>query len=277
MIGHIEVADSSGLSSRYYSRPHKHYDCELLCVSSGAVKVSLPQRPYVLHEGDVMAICPGVVHTISKVESKSDFISVIADIDKASAAKELFEAFETMLSYANEKHSERLVIRSFREPELLKMFKDCLREGSSDEWGSYVSLEATFAKLVVQIIRMWRRTGLFDSVSRVLDEKLTLEKVSDYIDKHFDEPLRVETLAKMCDMSYSHFARCFKASNGVSCKEYIERIRVERAKSLLMTTDYDISFISQELGFSDCSHLIRIFKKQCGITPKKYRESVKDI
>ncbi len=277
MIGHIEVANSQELSSRHYSRPHKHDSCELICVSSGAVKVSLPQRPYVLHEGDVMTICPGVVHTISKVESKSDFISVIPNFDKSSATKELIEVFGIMLSYANEKHSERLVIRSFREPELKRMFEECLHEVKNDEWGSITALEANLVRLLVRVVRMWRRTGLFDSVSHILDEKLSLDMVSDYIDKHYDEPLRVEALATMCDMSYSHFARSFKALNGVSCKEYIEEVRVERAKRLLLTTDYDISFISQELGFSDCSHLIRIFKKQCGTTPKKYRESVKNI
>ena len=58
---------------------------------------------------------------------------------------------------------------------------------------------------------------------------------------------------------------------GQSCKEYIEFIRISKVKDLLLFTDFDLSYISQKTGFSDCSHLIRTFKKKTGITPKHFR------
>ncbi|MGN1090834.1 MAG: helix-turn-helix domain-containing protein [Huintestinicola sp.] len=44
-----------------------------------------------------------------------------------------------------------------------------------------------------------------------------------------------------------------------------------KAEELLLFTDYDLNYISQETGFSDCSHLIKSFKKYRGITPKQFR------
>ena len=56
-----------------------------------------------------------------------------------------------------------------------------------------------------------------------------------------------------------------------SCKEYIEAMRIYKVEELLLFTQYDLSRISQETGFSDCSHMIKSFKKRRGITPKQFR------
>ena len=67
-------------------------------------------------------------------------------------------------------------------------------------------------------------------------------------------------------MSYSNFARSFRQLYNQSCKEYIEFIRLNRVADLLIFTDLDLNYISQETGFSDCSHLIRSFKQWKGMT-----------
>ena len=81
----------------------------------------------------------------------------------------------------------------------------------------------------------------------------------------------------MCNMSYSYFAKNFKQYYGRSCKEYIEFIRVSKAADLLLFTDFDLSYISQETGFSDSSHLIKIFRKWKGVTPKQFKKQHMEI
>jgi YesN/AraC family two-component response regulator len=58
---------------------------------------------------------------------------------------------------------------------------------------------------------------------------------------------------------------------GVSCKEYIECFRIFKVEDFLLFTDFDLTYISQETGYSDCSHMIKQFKKYRGITPKQFR------
>ena len=55
-----------------------------------------------------------------------------------------------------------------------------------------------------------------------------------------------------------------------SCKEYIEFVRINRVTDLLLFTNLDLTYISQETGFSDCSNLIRTFRKWKGCTPRQW-------
>ena len=74
-------------------------------------------------------------------------------------------------------------------------------------------------------------------------------------------------------MQHELFLLCQKVPPALrpSCKEYIEYIRVTKAEDLLLFSDYDLTYISQETGFSDCSHMIKTFRKYKNITPKQYR------
>ena len=72
-------------------------------------------------------------------------------------------------------------------------------------------------------------------------------------------------------MSYSYFAKKFHELYGQSYKDYIEFIKLSKVKALLLFTNFDLNYISQETVFSDCSHLIRTFRKKTGITPKQFR------
>ncbi len=99
----------------------------------------------------------------------------------------------------------------------------------------------------------------------------SIETITEYIDAHSDQPLKVEQLAIRCNMSYSFFAKQFRQIYGRSCKEYIEYIRVIKTEDMLLYTDYDMTYISQAAGFSDCSHMIKTFRKYKNITPKQFR------
>ncbi|MGO5037931.1 helix-turn-helix domain-containing protein [Roseburia faecis] len=55
-------------------------------------------------------------------------------------------------------------------------------------------------------------------------------------------------------------------------KIYIEFIRMCKAEDLLISTGLDLNYISQETGFSDCSHFIKALKQKNGVTPKQYRK-----
>ncbi|MGK7913248.1 MAG: helix-turn-helix domain-containing protein [Synechococcus sp.] len=98
-----------------------------------------------------------------------------------------------------------------------------------------------------------------------------LQQILDFVDAHLEQELRLETLAQLLDMSQFHFSRLFKQSMGSSPYQYLIRQRVERAKSLLKTSDRPIVDIALECGFNSHSHLSKQFRQVTGITPKAYR------
>lgn len=129
-------------------------------------------------------------------------------------------------------------------------------------------------ELMILLVRRVKASGyelptIQDSSSR----EANINTITEYIDSHLDEELKVEDLASRCNMSYSYFAKCFHDLYGQTCKQYISFLRLCKAENMLMFTDYDLTYISQETGFCDCSHLIHAFKQKNGITPHQYRRA----
>ena len=68
-----------------------------------------------------------------------------------------------------------------------------------------------------------------------------------------------------------HFSRSFKQATGVGPQRYVIQRRLERAKRLLRSSHLSIALIAQEAGFVDQSHLTRLFRREIGVTPRRYR------
>lgn len=133
-------------------------------------------------------------------------------------------------------------------------------------------LRSSIIQLTVELLRIWREHGFTqESDSTEKEDDFSIHDVLMYIDTHSQENIRVDELAKMCHMSYSYFAKTFHRLYGQSCKEYIEFVRLSKVENLLLFTNYDLNYISNETGFADCSHLIRVFKRKYRMTPKQYR------
>ncbi|MBP3360628.1 MAG: helix-turn-helix transcriptional regulator [Clostridia bacterium] len=95
--------------------------------------------------------------------------------------------------------------------------------------------------------------------------------VLEYIEDNIDKKISIEELADICKMSKFHFLRKFKGVYSETPYMYITRMKVNKAKNLLVTTNDTIDEISIKVGFNDTNTFIRSFKKHTGKTPNKYR------
>ena len=91
-----------------------------------------------------------------------------------------------------------------------------------------------------------------------------------YIEEHFRDTLVAQEVAHHSDLSVSHLNRLFRQILHSSFNQYITARKIQEAQRLLTITQKSISEISQEIGFYDQSHFTRAFRKQTGITPRKY-------
>lgn len=93
-----------------------------------------------------------------------------------------------------------------------------------------------------------------------------------YIENNYQHPIKLNMVASLCDVSPSYFSKLFKKVTGENLINYINAIRVEQGKHLLLTTNKPIGNIAFETGFDDCGYFIKVFKKATGVTPSAYRE-----
>ncbi|MHB1154917.1 MAG: helix-turn-helix domain-containing protein [Eubacteriales bacterium] len=91
-----------------------------------------------------------------------------------------------------------------------------------------------------------------------------------YIEENFSNNITIEHLADNAGLSESHFFRLFKAYTSTSPYEYLTRVRIDKAKLLLNTTDNQIKFIAQAIGMHSVSRFIVQFKRITGVTPGQY-------
>lgn len=93
-----------------------------------------------------------------------------------------------------------------------------------------------------------------------------------YIYEHLHTRITLETLAKTCNLSAPYLSRLFKKETGFPVSEYILMKKLETAKSMLSSSDYSIAEISASLAFPSQSYFTNLLKKDCGLTPKQYRD-----
>jgi AraC family transcriptional regulator len=99
-----------------------------------------------------------------------------------------------------------------------------------------------------------------------------LRQIHDAIESRLSEPLRVRDLADLARVSEFHFLRAFKRSTGMPPHQYVTGRRIDRAKTLLSTTDLSVAEIAWRVGFSNTSHFNAQFRKHTGATPGAWRD-----
>lgn len=96
------------------------------------------------------------------------------------------------------------------------------------------------------------------------------KQVVEYIHEHLDYALSITELAAVAGLSPYHFTRSFKQTAGLSPHQYVLRVRIERAKTLLLQGEETLSALATRLGFADQSHFTRNFKRFVGVTPQDF-------
>lgn len=98
----------------------------------------------------------------------------------------------------------------------------------------------------------------------------------DYIDFHYMEEIGMSALAEKCSVSGSYLSALFSKELGMTLTGYILQARINRALVLLNTSTSSIQEIAASCGFSDPNYFTRVFKKTKGISPRQYRQLIKN-
>lgn len=96
---------------------------------------------------------------------------------------------------------------------------------------------------------------------------IRLNTVIQYIEQNYTEPISNKTLASLIHLSEDRFNHLFRESMGISPLNYMNEIRLKKAKHLLETGEYTVSEVALEVGFYDLNHFGRLFRKKYQCTP----------
>lgn len=154
--------------------------------------------------------------------------------------------------------------------DIMTYIKKYMKEYEDKVLGYEKILEGLETIITHTIIRSILNVNNSDNI---LDEKLGIEKVLEYMHQNFGEKISVNDLAKLASMSESHFIRTFKKETKVSPIDYLIKLRIDKAKKLLRSNSKIITEIAMECGFNSPSHFSTCFSRYMGMSPKEYQNS----
>jgi YesN/AraC family two-component response regulator len=105
-------------------------------------------------------------------------------------------------------------------------------------------------------------------------EPPTISRAKEFITEHQAEDISLGQVAKAVNTSTFYFCKMFKKATGLNFTNYLSRIRIERAKNLLLNPNLRVSEIAFEVGFQSLTHFNRVFKRIIGQSPTEYRHKL---
>lgn len=149
------------------------------------------------------------------------------------------------------------------------------------------SLPSNFNNFIIQLSKFETIEDINDEFFKIFEnivsklEKRNITKYDDLVNKIFktvqqdyaNHNLSIDSIAESVNMSPVYLGRLFKKLTSKSIADYINEVRLEKARYLLATTDYSINEIAEKTGFIKNTYFYTYFKKMHGITPNEYRQN----
>jgi AraC-like DNA-binding protein len=240
---------------------------------TGSARVAYPDGRMQLQPGKVgmQYMAPGVIYTIS-LTAGQQYRSVYFQTPSAMLEEltDTYPQIKDMLrtvkaSSGFSAHLPYIRLSAAMRSEIEKM-KNCPLTGQARA----LYYNNRISDVVIAYLDCMHRITLQDSRLILLHEK-EIDEFIERVDRCPEEHVNVEQRAHALGLTERALENAFKLKLGSTVKIYILQQRVEKAKQLLLATMHTVTDIAMEVGYSDPSYFIRVFKQTEGVTPGRYR------
>lgn len=156
-----------------------------------------------------------------------------------------------------------LTIRSFEDSEalfnLLSIYQKLSSDGNTE--GQKIVANAVFL--------LFRKNA--ESSGNKSKSIERMEQIKRYIEENYYKNIKMEDIADKFYINKNYMRTLFMEKIGISPKQYLQKIRMERAKYLLSSSNESIKLIANSVGYGDSLLFSKMFKQYCGVSPKEYR------
>lgn len=274
-IGDVQVAHTGYLPGEMEVPPLRGYAVNLLLSGSGSLVTKLGDKTW---KGPQIAgsveVFSGNTHQERALDgSISESVNVLLDESIVKRAANEVGVELAQLEILDSLHA--------RDPQVGQLLLSFLSEVKSDSLGGELYTQSLATALAVHLLR--EHSSLGERKKKEFDygqhqggeagglSARALKAATDYIGDYLASEITLQGIARQANLSERHFSRLFKESTGLSPHQYVIRERVEKARSLLMSTDLSVGEVAISCGFSHQGHLARHFVRQVGTSPTRFR------
>jgi len=260
---------------------HTHGFVELVCITHGCGIHTIDGHSVRTRRGDVFLIDYGMRHNFTPLSEPFTWINCIFRPEllcNVFSTQESVVSFLYYIFYHNTVSDPEAItlnvnLRSEND-DISSIFDDMLVEYNEKKQGYEDILEHYLTIILTKISRR-----IFSETETHGDPVRNDEIIHDVLEKlNRAKPgsISAKSLADSYFLSQSSFSTMFKENVGVSFLEYVTKLRIDRACELLLTTELLIGEIQKATGYQDAKSFYRAFKRCTKMTPKEYRQSMKN-
>lgn len=161
--------------------------------------------------------------------------------------------------------------------EVKKTYRNVLNEDKEplnrmEEYWKFTHLDAYEEQFMDWLLKLHEKINSQFDMNK---NKQKIQQAVEYIKENYAKDLNMAVVSNYISMNYSLFSYSFKQYTGSNFVNFLKNIRMEEAKRLLIETDMRIIEISQEVGYDNEKHFMKIFKASYGVSPSEFRKNMK--
>lgn len=254
-------------------KEHDHTFFELVYILSGTGIQWINNNKFPYHDGHLFMLTPGDSHSFD-IHTMTKFVNIKFNdiyIHSAVFGAENIHRLEFILQHAN--HQPGCILRNKTDKLLVKpMIEAIIRE--------YINKKLYSKEIIAQLINtiiivVARNIAMFlpEQVDECSEEKAL--DILQYIQTHIyqSDKIKAKAISQQFGISESYLGRYFKKHTNETMQQYILNYKLKLVENRLLHSQMRISEIITELGFTDESHLNKLFKKYRGCSPSNFRKN----
>lgn len=253
----------------YATKMHYHDEIEILMGIEHKLTAKINDESVELLKDDILIIDSRVPHS-TILPAGLTYLLWQFDADKfeynlwSDSRKHLFK-------FLKRSKSPYVLLKSGSEPAAeLRNILISFSELSNKKEKGY---ETYIKGYVYILLGFMYRNGILQEVDKSYDEEAVrkVQKSIAFIDECYAEKISLEDISKVSNLNEFYFCRLFKRATGGTVIDYLNFVRIQEAKIMLIHTQDSISKIAYDVGFSNLAYFNRLFKKLNAATPSQYR------
>ncbi len=245
---------------------HSHRRVEIIYALDVNADIVIGGTPFRFQSGDIAVIAPDTSH-FEHIEGNGRYFSIKIPSDL------LFSPLRGLSEYTSfgkfiSQNSEKLFFEKsdIASTDIHDTVIEIMREWEARKAGYEQIIRAGIVKILTLLSRIQNEQSILLSTS----QSNAISRALAYISYNCTTATE-RSVAEHCGLSLSYFSTLFKSSVGMKFNDYLIRAKLDRAKTLLISTNKSMTYIAFETGFSSSSHFIARFREHEGMTPLKYR------
>jgi len=237
---------------------HYHDHFQILYALDGEGEIIIDAKNYDFSQDQVVLIVPNSVHSI---QANSKLTVLVLAFSKNALPISVGHDIETIIQL----HSQHFHLDMVRASEVRQLLRKMLFEQTNYDALCYYTLSVYLMELLIIIKRLKGETH-FENAN-----DMRAGQMKEYIDTHYFENITAEDLSLKFEISSRYINEIFKTRYHETPLQYLQKVRINRAKALLLETDKDIVSICFEVGYETLSPFYRTFRNLVGMSPHKFR------